>query len=167
MDGKPAGACLGLAIAARLDCAIPAAVVALGILAWHGKWTEWVDRVLIPAVVVALIVLVLPLSHAHAASDSTPELSARQAAHLQSALDALRTAGGTNPIRIGATPAIEPAVNFFRAQHRSTTWDRASRNYQNEGFDYYVLPATGAGFAEQRHLIVLYRDADFLVARRS
>lgn len=161
-----AGACLGLAVAARLDFAIPAAILALSFLALT-PWTTWIDRVLIPAIVAAFIFLVLPLSHAHAVPEITPELTGTQAAHLPSALQALRAEAGSSHVRISAIPAAEPIVNFYRAQHRVTTWDRAERDASPEHFDYYLLSASQADWAQQRHLIVLYWDADFLLARRS
>jgi hypothetical protein len=166
MNLNLAGACLGLSVAARLDFAIPAAVLALGFLALLG-WTDWVDRILIPAVVVTLVFLVLPLTHAHASEEIGPELTGVQATHLQSALQMLRANAGTDRIRIGAVPSVEPIVNFYRAQHRATTWERAARNYRSEDFDYYLLPAAEGNWAEWLHLVVLYRDADFLLARRS
>jgi hypothetical protein len=159
------GICLGLSIAANTGFAIPALAIALAILALQRRWSEWVDRVAIPTVVVAVIFLVLPLSHAHASAESTPELTDRQAIDLQSALAALASRAGLAPIRIGAVPAAEPVVNFYRAQHRAGNWERASLDYSSEHFDYYVLWATGAGWAEQRHLIVVHRDADFVVAQ--
>jgi hypothetical protein len=159
------GICLGLSIAARIGFAIPALLIAL-VLAVRRRWSEWVDRVAIPAVVVAVILLVLPMSHAHASAEITPELTENQAIHLQSALAALRGSAGPAPIRICAAAAAEPVVNFYRAQHRAGNWERASRNYSSEQFDYYVLWAADAGWAEQRHLIAVYRDADFVVAQR-
>jgi hypothetical protein len=161
-----AGACLGLAVAARLDFAIPVAVIGLSLLALT-PWPTWIDRVLIPAIVVALILLVLPLSHAHAAPEITPELTGTQATHLPSALQALRTYSGSSHVRISAIPAVEPIVNFYRAQHRVTTWDRAERDASPEHFDYCLLFASQANWAQQRHLVVLYWDGDFLLVRRS
>jgi 4-amino-4-deoxy-L-arabinose transferase-like glycosyltransferase len=161
------GICLGLSAAAQTDFAIPAAVVALAILAFWRRWSDWIDRVLIPASVVALILLVLPLTHAYAPEARTPELTASQAAHLQSALEALRIGAGSDFIRIGATPTAEPVVNFYRAQHRADNWERARRDDSSEHFDYYLFPAVEASAADQRHLIVIYRDADFAVAHRS
>jgi 4-amino-4-deoxy-L-arabinose transferase-like glycosyltransferase len=161
------GICLGLSVTAQTGFAIPAAIVALAILAFWWRWSGWVDRVLIPAVVVALILLVLPLTHAYAPEERTPELTASQATHLQSALEALRIGAGSDRIRIGATPAAEPVVNFYRAQHRAGNWERARRDYSSEHFDYYLFLAAEEAAAEQRHLIVIYRDADFAVAHRS
>ncbi len=166
IDRKMAGVCLGLAVAARLDFAIPAAIVAVGILTIQRDWNDWTDRVLIPGAVVSLMILVLPLSHAHAAAESTPELTPSQAAHLQSALSVLRASAGTKPVRIAATPAAEPVVNFDRARWRANTWERAVRTEPGEGFDYYLLPASREEWSRERHLIVLYRDGDFLLAQR-
>lgn len=165
-----AGACFGLSVAARLEFAVPATALLLAflpVLAIRRRWVVWTDRLLIPALVMGLIFLVLPLSHAHATAENTPELTAEQAAHLQSALDALHSAAGADRIRIGATASAEPVVNFYRAQHRVTSWQRAERHIGPEHLDYYLLPAAEAGTVVQRHLIVLYRDVDFLVARWS
>jgi hypothetical protein len=161
------GICLGLSITAEAGFAIPAGVVALAILAFWRRWSDWTAQVLIPAAVVALILLVLPLTHAYLAEENTPELTASQSVHLQSALEALRVGAGSGRISIGATPATEPVVNFYRAQHRAGNWERARREDPSEHFDYYLFPAGQAAAAEQRHLIVIYRDADFVVAHRS
>jgi hypothetical protein len=161
------GICLGLSVAAQTGFAIPAAVVALAILVFWRRWSDWIDRVLIPAAVVALILLVLPLTHAYTPEERAPELTATQAAHLQSALQALRIGAGSGRIRVGVTAAAESVVNFYRAQHRAGNWERARRDDSSEHFDYYLFSAGEAATAEQRHLIVIYRDADFVVANRS
>ena len=155
------GICLGLSLTAQIGFAIPALALALSILALRKKWWEWIDRVAIPAVVVPVILLAVPASHAHAPADNPPELSGRQAAHLESALDALRADAGTKPIRIATVPAAEPIVNFYRAQHRANHWERASRDDAAGQSDYYVLPTSGG--ARAGHLV--YRDADFAVVR--
>jgi len=146
---KLAGVCLGLAVAARLEFAIPAAL--LGLALYRG-WDDWTNRIFIPAVVSALIVLVLPLSHAHAGAESAPKLTLSQAAHFKAAVDALPRG---EPIRIQTLPQLEPMLNFYRAQYRATKWSMIGP------FDYYLLPATGA---TQPDLTVLHRDADFVVA---
>jgi hypothetical protein len=161
------GICLGLSVTAQTGFAIPAAVVALAILAFWRRWSDWTDRVLIPAAVVALILLVLPLTHANSPEENMPELTGIQAVHLQSALEALRIGAGSERIQIGTTAAAEPVINFYRAQHRAGNWERAQRDDSSEHLDYYLFPAAEAAAAEQRHLIVIYRDADFVVANRS
>jgi len=169
------GICLGLSISAHVAFAIPALVLALLILAVHRRWSEWCNQVLIPGVVVAWIVLVLPLSHAHAAAEDLPELTAIQSAHLESALAALRASAGSehassDRVGIAAVPVAEPVANFYRAQHRATNWLHVGTDLASEHFDYYLVSAADEGREAERHLIVIYRDADFhadfLVLRR-
>lgn len=149
---RTAGMCLGLAAAARLEFAIPAAVI--GIVLYR-QWDDWTNRILIPACVTALVVLVLPLSHAHAARQSLPELTGSQTEELQAALDALPR---NEAIRIATDPQIEPVLHFYRAQHRIAQWQDTAPP------DYLVLPLDQA---EQRHLIVTYRNSSFAVARNA
>jgi hypothetical protein len=165
------GICLGLSVAARLDAAGSAVAVGLFILLvllrQKGSPFLWTDRVLVTGVVVAFAFLVLPLSHAHAAAQNPRELNRLQTVRLQAALDALRSSAGSQAIRIGASASIEPIVNFYRAQHRANTWSRAERGLASDSFDYYLLGESDMGYIEQRHLIVLYRDGDFALARKS
>jgi hypothetical protein len=163
------GACLGLAVAARLEFAAISAVPGLLILAasaFRRQAAVSADRVLVPALVVAWMFLPLPLSHAHAA-ESAPEITADQAGRVRSCLRVLRERAGSNRIRVGASPSIEPVVNFYRAQHRITAWERAVRDLPAGQVDYYLLTGAGGGLVEQRHLIVLYRDGEILLARSS
>jgi hypothetical protein len=164
------GACLGLSVVARQDFMLPSATIALvilGILLVKSDWRLWTDRVFIPALVVTLVFLVLPLSHAHAAAPFTPDLTVKEAAELQLALDALQTGIGSARVAIGASPTVEPVVNFYRAQHRATTWGRAETNLTSRSFDYYVLATGDAEVVQQRHLVVLYRNLNYVVARRA
>lgn len=156
------GWCLGLSVAARLEFAVPAVVLALGILGIHRRWAAWTDRVLIPALVAAFALLVLPWSHAHAVSERLPDLTLPE-----TALRMLRASADNGRVQIGASAGIEPIVNFYRAQHRIATWERAGRNLVSGNFDYYLLTRSDVGVIEQRHLIVLYRDAGLVLARRS
>lgn len=160
------GICLGLSIAADLSFAIPAAALALAILAFQRRWDDWCNTVLIPGSVVALILLVLPLSHAHAGSENLRELSPGQTIHLRSALDALRASADSDHVAIAAVPQAEPVANFYRAQHRATNWLHISPDLASEHFDYYLVWAADPLWVESRHLLVVYRDADFVVARR-
>jgi hypothetical protein len=81
-------------------------------------------------------------------------------------LEALRASSGTNPIRIGASASTEAIVNFYRAQHRVITWDRADEQWATGNFDYYVLAGSDIPYADLRHLIVVYRDPQLVVAHR-
>ena len=160
------GICLGLSISANVVFAIPAALLALAILAIQRRWDDWCNTVLIPGAVVALILLVLPLSHAHAGSENLRELSQGQAAHLKSALDALRASAGSDHVAIAAVPPAEPVANFYRAQHRATNWLHISPDLTSEHFDYYLVWAADPLWVASQHLLVVYRDADFIVAHR-
>ncbi len=105
IDRKMAGACLGLAgrRAARF-CDSRGHRRPWNPSPMRRNWAEWADPEQIPAAVAAVMfLLVLPLSHAHAAPESIPDLTLTQAAHLHSALSVLRASAGTKPIRIGAT----------------------------------------------------------------
>jgi hypothetical protein len=159
------GICLGLSISANVVFAVPVVLLAVTILAIKRNWDDWCNRVLIPGAVVALMILVLPLSHAHASPPIPPQLTIKQSLDLQSALDALRTAGRGH-VRIAAVSGAEPVVNFYRAQHRATNWDRAVVDDGSEQFDYYLLWAAEADSLQPRHLIEVHRDGEFVLARR-
>jgi hypothetical protein len=133
------GVCLGLSVTAKMVFVIPAVMIALTILAIQRRWIEWTDQVLIPGLVVILIFLVLPLSHAHRIEEIAQDLTESQTIQVQSALEALRGKAGAEHIRIAAIPSVEPVVNFYRAQHRVNSWERATRDYSSEHFDYYLL----------------------------
>jgi hypothetical protein len=153
-----------------MDLAVPAAALALlslGYLASKRRYWLWTDRILIPGCLAAFVFLVLPLSHADGVPESLPDLPPAVAGRLPSALQMLRAEAGYNEVRIGASPALEPIVNFYRAQHRVITWDRAGRDLISGSYDYFLLAGEDAGWVERRHLIVLYRDPGFLLARRS
>jgi hypothetical protein len=159
------GICLGLSISANSDFLIPCLAMSGFVLAHWRSWWDWVDAVAIPAIVVTMIVLVLPLTHAQAPDESTTELTAGQAANLQSALRALAEQAGARHVRIGSIALATPVVNFYRAQHRVTSWEQAALASGGGQFDYYLLSVPDAPWAQQRHLIVVHRDGDFLVAR--
>lgn len=159
-----AGICIGLSIAARTGFSIPAVLVALAILASLRSW-EWVEKVAIPAAVVAVILLAVPLSHATAPEQRLPEWTDSQAANLHLALEALERDAGSTPARIVTVPGGEPVANFYRAQHRLRNWGRA------EDFtpaapeaSYYVLLTSATGWVDANHVTVIYRNADFQVA---
>lgn len=158
------GVCLGLSVAACLDFAGPAAAIALAVLAaltLRQEWSAWTDRILIPAVVIAFLLLILPLSHTHAGPEAIPALNDSGAAQVQSLLRRLPTTS----IRTGASPSAEPIVNFYRAQHRVDAWQRSDRNLASGTFDYYVLESADSASIDRLHLIVIFRDTEFSLAR--
>ena len=160
------GVCLGLAVAARLEFAGVSLSLALLLLAIQKDWFSWIDRVLIPAIVVSLIFLVLPMSHAHHV-ETTSNLAVPQAAAAQSALAMLRAEAGARPISVGASAPIEPIVNFDRAQYREIAWRRADRRLAADDFDFYLLTNADQDSLANLHLIVLYEDAGIVLARSS
>jgi hypothetical protein len=77
----------------------------------------------------------------------------------------LRRDAGNRRIRIGASPALEPVLNFYRARYRLAAWEPVERKPLTGTFDYYVLTLPDAGLADERHLRVLYRDSGLVLAR--
>ncbi len=78
---------------------------------------------------------------------------------------ALRMDAGTAAVRIGASPAAQPILAYYRARYRQGNWQPAERVPLNGAYDYYVLTPADAGLIEQRHLHVLYRDSGLTLAR--
>jgi hypothetical protein len=77
----------------------------------------------------------------------------------------LRAKAGQRPVRIGASPAAEPIVNYYRARYRQGNWQPVDRQPLTGTYDYYVLTPSDAALIEQRHLHVLYRDAGLTLAQ--
>src|SRR5262249_37564399 len=155
------------AAAASWDfAAVALALALLALLLWKGNWRTWTEAVLIPASVVAVIFLVLPISHAHATETRT-SISEDQASHIRTALDALRQHGGARPIRITASSAFEPIVNFYRAQHRLSNWQRATANPNAADADYYIVTGSDLEYLDRPNLQVVYKDTGIVMARRS
>lgn len=156
------GICIGLSITAETDYALAAIALSLLILAFRARWWDWIDHVAIPAVVVVAVLLAIPASHAHAPRENVAPFMEREAAGVQSALEALRADAGMKPIRVATVPSIEPLVNFYRAQHRANNW-RATRRDQSGHFDYYLLPVADSAPAGK----LVYQDGEFVVVRAS
>ena len=77
----------------------------------------------------------------------------------------LRENAGTAPVRVGASVAAEPIINYYRTRYRQGNWQRIDRQPLTGTYDYYVLTPDDAALVEQRHLHVLYRDAGLTLAR--
>ena len=77
----------------------------------------------------------------------------------------LRENAGTAPVRVGASLAAEPIINYYRTRYRQGNWQRIERQPLTGTYDYYVLTPDDAALIEQRHLHVLYRDAGLTLAR--
>ena len=77
----------------------------------------------------------------------------------------LRMKAGTQPVRIGASPAAEPIMTYYRTRYRQGNWQPIERQPLTGAYDYYVLTPADAALIEQRHLHVLYRDAGLTLAQ--
>jgi hypothetical protein len=77
----------------------------------------------------------------------------------------LRVKAGHASIRIGASLAAEPIVNYYRARYRQPNWQPVERQPLTGAYDFYVLTPADAALIDQRHLHVMYRDAGLTLAQ--
>jgi len=77
----------------------------------------------------------------------------------------LRVKAGNGAVRIGASLAAEPIVNYYRIRYRQGNWQPIERQPLTGVYDYYVLTPADAALIEQRHLHVLYRDTGLTLAQ--
>jgi len=113
----------GLAVAVSPVFAVPLA----GLAAWetlrHG--VSIVERIVIPAVTAAFIVLIIPLSHA-----AVPSESAGKGGEEAAVRAAVRTLRNHGPLRISVAPPVLPLVEFYRARYRQGDWEINGRDPQ-------------------------------------
>ena len=88
-----------------------------------------------------------------------------QFAGARSLAKTLREKAGNANVRIGASLAAEPIVNYYRIRYRQGNWQPIERQPLTGVYDYYVLTPADAALIEQRHLHVLYRDAGLTLAQ--
>jgi hypothetical protein len=136
---RPVSAMLvGLAVAADVAFA-PAVAAAILAAQWGHSWNRWLERLVVPAVVTAFVLLAIPLSRVQGFElRRTPANDARDAAVWRNFQD-LRARAGDTTARIGADGAIVPYLNFYRDEYRLRNWTRVTSG-PAERFDYY-LPA--------------------------
>ena len=77
----------------------------------------------------------------------------------------LRASAGHGSVRIGASLAAEPIINYYRLRYRQGNWQPIERQPLTGAFDYYVLTPADAALIEQRHLHVIYRDRGLTLAQ--
>ncbi len=127
---------VGLAVAADVAFA-PAAVVVLLAGKWKNSWNRWMERLVVPAVVTAFLLLAIPLSRVQAFDlRRAPRDDARDAQVWREFQD-LRARAGNRTARIGTGPALVPYLNFYRDEYRLRNWARIGSG-PPERFDYYV-----------------------------
>src|ERR1017187_106621 len=77
----------------------------------------------------------------------------------------LRARAGHASVRIGASLAAEPIINYYRARYGQANWQPIERQPLTGSYDFYVLTPADAALIEQRHLHVLYRDTGLTLAQ--
>jgi hypothetical protein len=77
----------------------------------------------------------------------------------------LRASAGHASVRIGASLAAEPIINYYRTRYGQANWQPIERQPLTGTYDYYVLTPADGALVEQRHLHVHYRDAGLTLAQ--
>jgi hypothetical protein len=77
----------------------------------------------------------------------------------------LRIKAGHDNVRIGASLAAEPILNYYRLRYHQENWQPIERKPFSGFYNFYVLTPDDAAFLEQRHLHVMYRDAGLTLAQ--
>lgn len=93
-------------------------------------------------------------------------LDGREFAGSRELAKALRADAGQRAVRVAASPALEPVINYYRARYRQGNWERVERKAPAPGYQYYVLTAADAGLVEALHLRVLRRFPGMVLAAR-
>jgi hypothetical protein len=130
-----AAICLGLAIAAD-----PRFAPLILIYFFKFPRAIFLDRILVPTVVTAFILLVLPLTHATADSCAPAPLTRTELLQARSIANSLRYPAATPVIHLSATPSTQPILSFYRSKYRISTWDFAGPPYD---YSVTVTPAAG------------------------
>ena len=89
----------------------------------------------------------------------------RQFAGARTLAKTLRARAGHASVRIGASLAAEPIINYYRARYGQANWQPIERQPLTGVYDFYVLTPADAALIEQRHLHVLYRDTGLTLAQ--
>lgn len=86
-------------------------------------------------------------------------------AEARSVVKAIRRDAGLRHIRIGAGAGMEPVLNYYRARYRLGNWEAVNLKPLTGAYDYCVLSQQDAGMLDQRHLRLVFRDANLIVAQ--
>ena len=89
----------------------------------------------------------------------------RQFAGARTLAKTLRARAGKNAVRIGAGPAAEPIMSYYRIRYRQGNWQLVDLLPLKGTCDYYVLTSADTALIGQRHLQELYRDGGLTLAK--
>ena len=78
---------------------------------------------------------------------------------------ALRADAHQHAVRIAVWAEAEPVVRYYRERYRQANWTAIERPQPDASYDYYVLKAGDAGWAAQRGMRLIYRDAGLVLAK--
>jgi hypothetical protein len=124
---------VGFAIVAS----IPVGLLAIPLLLRPGF--ESIEKVVIPAVVIAFIVLIVPLSHAEAPVKSA--VGSREVEAVRERVQRLRD----KPVRFSVTPPLAPILAFYKARYRQRSWEIVDAlDASQPGVVVFSQPKTGA-----------------------
>lgn len=127
---------IGLAVVADLAFA-PAALAVMAAAKWKRSWTDWLDRLVVPAVVTAFVLLAIPLSRVQALDFRRAAGDPRRDAAVWREFQDLRARAGQKMVRIGADAEIVPYLNFYRNEYRLRNWAPVESGPADQ-FDYYL-----------------------------
>ena len=112
----------------------------------------------IPAVAIAFVLLIVPLSHG---GPPLPQLTrpTEQDAAVRTAVGILRAEAGKGTTRVGASPSAAPLLDFYRARYRQRNWLPGSAEA-----DYFlwVQPDSAARAASRQ---ILFQQGGVVLAR--
>lgn len=148
---------LGLALAAAPQFGFVPLILAAAFLAAWGFW-RGMERVVIPAVTVAFILLLIPLSHGGSPVASDSHSSPADFA-VRSAVGILRRETATSPVRIAAGPSAEASLAFYRERYRRRNWLLDARDPQ------YFLWIGASPPAVSPDRTILFQQAGVVLAR--
>jgi hypothetical protein len=93
-------------------------------------------------------------------------LDGREFAGSREIAKTLRTEAGQRAVRVAASPALEPVVNYYRARYRQGNWSRVEHQAPQPGYDFYVLTASDSRLVPEFGLHVLRRTPGIILASR-
>jgi hypothetical protein len=88
-----------------------------------------------------------------------------QYAEARTMVKAIRSDAGLRHIRVAASAGMEPVLNYYRARYRLGNWDAVNPKPMTGSYDYYVLTQQDAGLVDQRHLRLVLRGTNLILAQ--